>query len=328
MTEKEFHNILDKARIVWKKTPWKKILVFSFCVLLSAMFWFLQIYNQNFNSTFNIPVKYTSIPENVIFENELPNVLRVTIKDNGYTMFKYFFTKRKDTISIDVADVIKHLPGKNLQGSSLEQIIRSELFTSSELIGYSPGNILFYHTTLEKKKIPVIFDGQIFLASGYLLNGDISVTPDSVMAYGSKDVLNKLDYAYTVNDTANNFSSKDPLIYDIRKIHNVKFTPNKINVTVPIDKYTQKDVVVPITCHNLPDDLTVKFFPSTVKISFLIGLSKYASVTENDFSVEFDYNELKDLKEPNISLRITSTPDHVQNLVISPTEVEFIFEQK
>lgn len=320
------NKILTKVRIIVAEMPWNKILTFSFCLILSAIFWFILVYRENFNSTYNFPIQYSNVPENIIFEQKLPESINVTIRDNGYALFKYFFTKRTDSIHVDINNFLKS-SSKSIQGAALEDIIRNELLPSSELVSYSPGIILLRHTSLAEKNIPVIFDGQIALASGYLLNGDISIEPDTIKVYGSKEILKSLIYAYTVSDTVNEFKSQEPLTYRIKSVDNLRFVPDEVKVYVPVDEYTQKDLDIPITCINLPPDLNVKFFPSSVKISFQVGLTKYSSITSNQFTIQFDYNELKSIQESHVPIRISSYPDHIQNLTMSNTEVEFIFEK-
>lgn len=326
MSTTDNNKILKKVRIILAEMPWNKILTFSFCLILSAIFWFILVYRESFNSTYNIPIQYSNIPENIIFEQKLPESINVTIRDNGYALFKYFFTKQNDSLHIDLGNLLKS-SSKTIQGAVLEDIIRKELLPSSELMSYSPGVIPLRYTPLAEKNIPVIFDGQIFLASGYLLNGDISIEPDTIKVYGAEDVLKSLIYAYTVSDTINNFKSQDVLTYRIKSVDNLRFVPDEVKVYVPIDEYTQKDMDVAITCINLPPDLSVKFFPSSVKVSFQVGLTKYSSITSSQFSIQFDYNELKSIRESHVPIRISSYPDHIQNLTLSNTEVEFIFEK-
>ncbi|GAB6012482.1 YbbR-like domain-containing protein [Viscerimonas tarda] len=330
MNSSTLNEIARKVRIVLVKMPWKRILTFSFFVLLSAVFWFMQIYRQNFQTTCYIPIRYVSVPDSITFENELPPGIDVTIGTSGYELFRYFFAKKNDSLDINVADIIRFSDRKILQGSMFEQIIKDRLLPTSTILDYSPNRISFYYSLLQQKKIPVILDGQVFLEQGYLLSGDIYTIPDSVIAYGGKDVLGSLNYAYTVDDTITigNMKSPSPLVYCIKPISNVKFEPNNVVVVVPVDKYTQKDVSIPITCNHLPADLRIKFFPSSVKVSFLVGLSQYSSISQRDFSVELDYNDLKNSAETLIPLRVTSSPDHIHNLSLSPSEVEFLFEQK
>lgn len=326
MSTNDNNKIVEKVRIILAGMPWNRILTFSFCLILSAIFWFILVYRESFNSTYNFPVQYSNIPENIIFVQPLPESINVTIRDNGYALFKYFFTKRNDSLHINLNEFMKS-SGKVIQGAAFEDIIRRELLPTSELVSYSPGVISLRHTQLAEKNIPVIFDGQIFLESGYLLNGEIRVEPDIIKVYGSEDILTSLIYAYTVSDTVYNFKSQEPLVYRIKTVENIRFVPNEVKVYVPIDEYTQKDMDIPITCINLPPDLNIKFFPSSVKVSFQVGLSKYSSITSDNFLIQFDYNELKNIRESFVPIRITSYPDHIQNLMLSTTEAEFIFEK-
>ena len=330
MNSSVFNNIVRKVRITLVGMPWKKILTFSFFVFLSAIFWFMQIYRNQFQTVRHIPIKYVSIPDSIVFENELPPIIDVVIEDRGYALFKYFFIGDNDSLEINVSEIIR-FSGNNsvLQGALFEQIIRNRLLQTSNILSYNPNRISFYYTLLQHKKIPVILDGQISLAQGYLLSGDIHTIPDSVMVYAGKDILGGLNYAYTVSDTINDVKSQGYLTYDIKPVSNVKIIPEKVKVVVPVDKYTQKDIIVPITCSNLPDDLNVKFLPSNAKVSFLIGLSQYNVISKDDFSIELDYNDLKHFSNNAIPLHITSSPDYIiHNLSLSPSEVEFIFEQK
>jgi hypothetical protein len=310
------------------RLPRKTILTFSFFTLLSAVFWFMQVYRQKFQTVRHIPVKYIEVPDSIVFENKLPQTIDVTVEDAGHALFRYFFTKDNDSLEINVSEIIRQANSKVLQGSMYEQIIKDCLLSSSTVINYDPNRISFIYSALQQKKIPVILDAQIFLAQGYLLSGDIYVIPDSVTAYSGKDILGSLNYAYTVSDTVSNVKSQEPLTFELKPINNVKFTPSKVEVVVPVDKYTQKEITIPITCIGLPSDLNVKFFPSTVRISFITGLSQYNNISADDFSVELDYNDLKNPNETVIPLRITSSPEYVHNLSLSPSEVEYIFEQK
>ncbi|NDW18905.1 YbbR-like domain-containing protein [Dysgonomonas sp. 216] len=322
-----YHNISEKVRKILVNTPWRKVLTFSFFVLLSSILWFFQIYRQNFTASYDLPIRYISIPDSVIFNTPLPESINITIKDNGYGLFNSYFTKRKDSLTIDISEVFATTSNKVLSSTSLQQAVKNKLQNTATLVNYDPSFITFQYTALKQKKLPVIFNGQVFISSGYLLDGDISILPDTVLAYGPETILNGMNYVYTVNDTIHEYNSESPLKYAIKNIENVKFIPDVVDVYVPIDKYTQKNLQIEIVCINLPEKLEVKFFPSSVKVSFLVGLSQYQQITEKDFVIQLDYNDLKNTRESHVPLRIISMPDHIQSVSMSPADVEFIFEQ-
>nr|WP_297161906.1 YbbR-like domain-containing protein [uncultured Dysgonomonas sp.] len=287
----------------------------------------MQIYNQYFETSINIPIKYVSVPDSIIFQDSLPSQINLRIKDNGFSMFKYYFKKR-DTLRLDVSAIINSSSSKVLQGSTFDMYVRKALPVSTQILNYDPVRISFNYAILEYKKVPLIFDGQINLSPGYFLNSDIRIIPDSVMAYAAKPDLDKLMFAYTVNDTISGLNSDKRIPFKLASVKGIRFVPDIVNIDVPVEAYTQKNVEVPVECLNLPENLNVKFFPSRVKLSFFVGVSEVDSIKIKDFSVAIDYDGIKDSKQVSVPVRITSSPSYVRNLTISPPNVEFIFEYK
>lgn len=323
--DKEINS--QKVRTFFKKISGKKILTFLFFLLLSCIFWMMQIYRHKYEATLIIPVKYIDIPDSIVFENELPLEIKARIKDDGGTLFEYLLTRTSDTLVVDVRDIIKSTPDKIIQGRNFEQLIMSKLSPTSELISYTPTRMSFIFALLHFKKLPVIYNGNISFASGHMLVGDLSLSPDSVLVYGSKMVLDTLFYAYTVSDTIENVSTNHKVKVVMNPITGIKYVPNFVELTIPVDKFLEKEIDVPITCINLPSDLSIKFFPSTVKIPILVGLKRNDEITSESFSITIDYNDIKETKESSIPIRITNSPDYIRTKGPIPSEVEFVLEK-
>lgn len=321
-------KILDLVKAFFRSISWKKVLTFSFFVVLSTIFWVIQVYRQKFEATLTIPIKYANVPDSIVFENELPLEISARIKDDGATLFKYYLLKRDDSLEINIRDIIKESTKRVIQGSSFEQIIRTKLYPSSELISYTPAHISYVYAILQQKSLPVIYDGYIDLPSGYMIDGELSYTPDSVVVYGSSSSLDTLYFAHTVTDTISDIISDTTFSVGMRKTKGIKFVPNSIAVSVPVDQFTSKEVDVHVTCVNLPSNMSIKFFPSTVKIPMLVGLKRYKDIDATCFIVKVDYNDIKDQKESVTPVRIFESPDYVRTKMPVPSEVEFILEEE
>lgn len=322
--------ILAKVKTFFKKTPWKKILTFLFFVFLSSIFWMMQVYRQKFEATLVIPIKYTNIPDSIVFDQTLPSSVSVRIKDDGASLFKYYFLKRNDSLVINLRDLISQTGVAKIDGRVFEQFVRSKLFVSSEIINHFPTQVSYSYAVLHQKKIPVIYDGYVGLASGYMIDGDIGISPDSVYAYGSKASLDTLFFAHTTTDTISNVNSSRKISVPIQSLQGIKFVPNEIGLSIPVDEFTQKEVDVPITCVNLPKNMNVKFFPSSVKVPIFVGLKRFNDINDKDFQVTVDYEDIKMIKDvsSSISIRITESPDYVRTKPPIPSEVEFVLEQE
>ncbi len=322
--------LLDKVRAFFKRIRWRKILTFSFFVFLSSIFWMMQIYRQKFEVTYVIPLKYVNIPDSVVFETELPTVITTRIKDDGATLFRYYFAKRNDSLEIDIRKMIHESQSQVIQGRVFEQIIRGKLFLSSELMSYSPAQLSYAYAVLQQKKLAVIYDGYINLAAGYIIDGDFITYPDSVIAYGSKASLDTISFAHTVGDTIDNVTSSRNITVAIKPIRGIRFIPNKVELSIPVDEFTSKEIEVPVTCVNLPNNLNIRFFPSTVKVPFFVGLKRHNEIKPDDFKVIVDYDEIKNLEDPSSSIpvRLITSPDYIRTKLPIPGEVEFVLEKE
>ena len=320
--------ILQEVRSFFKKIQWRKILTFLFFVLLALSFWLMQVWRQKFDGDLNIPVKYINVPDSIIFENELPSNIQARIRDDGSAIFRYYFTKGKDSIVVDVREIVKSTQERAIKDQVFEQLVKEKLFNTTELLGYTPARLSYIYAILHQKKLPVIYDGYVSLASGYLLDGELTLQPDSVMAYGSYAALDTLRYAHTEDDTLKDVTSKRKILVSMRETKGVKYTPNLVELTIPADEFNEKNVEVPVVCVNLPQNLTIKFFPSSVKIPFFVGLKRYNDITAEDFKVVVNYDDIKDFRDVSISVRIAESPDYVQTKLPIPADVEFVLEQK
>lgn len=321
-------KIIKKFRFIFRKISWKKNLTFLFFLLLAIIFWGMQVYSQRIEIKLTLPIKYTNVATNILFEQELPSNVEVSILDYGSAILKYS-SRRMDSLEIDLGTIIKESNTKKiLQGQVYEQLIRTKLLPSSELLNFSPAYISYAYNRVAVKKMPVLFDGVTNLSAGYQLDGDIIIYPDSVIAYGSAAALDTLTFAYTDRDTIKNIKESKRVDVALRKTKGVEYKPNKIKLDIPVDQFIVKELKVPVECINLPENLTIKFFPSEVSVSFFVGLKRYNLIESSNFKILVDYKDIKDLGNKSIPVRIIESPDFVRTRLPEPSEVEFILEQK
>jgi hypothetical protein len=183
------------------------------------------------------------------------------------------------------------------------------------------------YSLLKAKRVPVIFDGEISTESNFLLSGDIVVSPDSVTAYSSEDILRELNVAFTTNNQLKNLDKNTVVKLRLRREDRIRFSPQVVEVNIPIAEFAQKEITVPVRCLNQPYGTNVIFFPSSVTISFAVALSSFKDITPDDFSIDLDYHELEQTTNGFIRLRLTDSPNFIQNISIQPSSVEFILEK-
>ena len=322
-------KILDnkaKVRILGLHVEWHKILTFAFFLLLSATFWFILVLRQTFEATIEIPIKYTGIPDSVLLKNDLPSKINVGVSDKGLTLFRSFVLNGNDTIEINVRNYIL-AENTLLKDDQLAQLIKNKFEKSTTLLRYNPARISLDYSLLKSKKVPVIFDGEVTTVPNFLLSGDIEVKPDSVTAYSSEEILDKLNVAFTTSNKFEDLEKNSVFKLHIRQQDKVRFRPDFVHVTIPVAEFAQKELTVPITCLNQPFGTEAVFFPSNVSVSFAVSLKDFNNISASDFSINLDYTELEQATNGVVKLRLTESPNYIQNISLRPASVEFILEK-
>lgn len=316
-----------KVEAYFSTFPWRNLLFFLLFLVLAFIFWLMLFFQkENVEGTYRIPLKYTNIPEDVVFDNPLPEYIEISIADNGVEVF-LLDIRKKDSLIINVSQLAEE-GTTQLQGDQYRQLIRSQLSPSTNIRGYYPMSISLATSQLAHKQLRVVFDGEITTNRANLVADSAIFIPETVTAYGSGKSLQKLDAAVTEYTLFKNLKATSQLPVTISPVEGVKFIPAQVDIYIPIKEFTERTFEIPITASRMPQDMDVKFFPSRVKVSFSVTLEEYKKIAPEDFAIELDYREFHANEGGRVELELTKIPLSANNVRISPTSVEFLFENK
>ncbi|MCE5204611.1 MAG: hypothetical protein LLF80_00690 [Porphyromonadaceae bacterium] len=316
-----------KARAYFSTFPWKNLLFFLLFLMLAFIFWMMLFFQkENVEGTYRIPLKYTNIPEDVVFDNALPAFIEISVADNGVGIF-LLDIRKKDSLEINVKQLTEE-GTTELQGDQYRQLIRSRLAPNTNIRGYYPMSISLATSKLERRELRVVFDGEITTSRANLVADSALFIPETVIAYGSGESLKQLKTAVTEFTVFKNLKATSQLPIKINSVKGVKFVPSEVEIYIPIEEFTERTLEIPITASHVPADLDVKFFPSRVKISFSVTLEDYKKIKAEDFEIELDYRNFHANEGGRVELELTKNPSSANNTRISPSSVEFLFENK
>lgn len=316
---------LPKAKTYFSTFPWKNLLILLLFLVIAFIFWLMLFFQkQNIEGTYRLPIKYSSIPENVVFDNPLPQYIDISVTDNGAEIFRLDIRK-KDSLEIDVIEQAEE--GYTiLQGEQFRQLLRTKFASSTIIRGYYPMTISLSTSELESRKLLVSFDGEITTNRANLIADSITFIPESVIAYGSQESLDKLESAATEYTVLKSLNATSQLPININQVDGIRFSPSKVEIYIPIIEFTEQSFDIPIKATHLPNNLDVKFFPSRATVSFSVTLEDYLEITPENFSIELDYRTFSDNEDGRVKLELTTNPSSVIGPKISPSTVEFLFE--
>jgi len=175
--------------------------------------------------------------------------------------------------------------------------------------------------------LPVKPDFTFEVDKQFTVRDGIILEPDSVEVTGPDLILDTLKYATTVQSDlgllSRNYSDKVKL----RKLNDLEYNRSRVDCTIELEKYTEVQLSIPVEVLNLPDSLSLQTFPSRIKLTCNVGLSKYDRMDKNLFRAVVDYSAIGE-KTRELDVTIQNIPVYLISYEYSPKSVEFLISRR
>lgn len=304
----------------------REFLIFLFFFLIAAGFWLLQTLNNDYEMEFSIPVRVKDVPNDVVLTSEPASELRVRVKDRGTVLMNYMLGKSFYPVNLSFSDYKGNNNHVAIHAAELEKKVSALLNASSNIISIKPDTLEYIYSEGKSKRVPVRFHGKVSAGLQYYVS-DTICQPDSVLVYAPEMMLDTIVNAYTKEVNIENISDTTRQWIPLASMKGVKFVPNSVELTFPVDIYTEKTVEVPLHGVNFPADKVLRAFPSKVQITFQVGLKRFRSIKAEDFAIYVSYEELLKLGSDKYTVKLKSYPEGIRLIRIVPEQVDFLIEQ-
>lgn len=305
----------------------REFLIFLFFFFIASGFWLLQTLNNDFETEFSVPVRLKGVPNNVVLTSEPSSELHIRVKDKGTVLLNYMLGKSFFPVTLDFSDYKGKDNHVRIHSSELEKKLLSQLNISTKLLSVKPDTLEYFYSAGASKLLPVKFRGTVSAGRQYYIS-DTICRPDSVLVYAPAGVLDTMTVAFTRNVKFENVSDTLSQQVSLATPKGVKFVPASVEMIFPVDIYTEKTVEVPLRGVNFPAGKVLRAFPSKVNVTFQVGLSHFRQITESDFRINVSYEELLKLgSDKKYTVRLKTVPKGVNQIRISPEQVDFLIEQ-
>lgn len=304
----------------------REFLIFLFFFLIAGGFWLIQTLNNDYETEFSIPVRMKDVPNDVVLTSEPPSELRIRVKDKGTVLLNYMLGKSFFPVNLSFPDYRGRNNHVKIYASEFEKKILSQLNASSKILSIKPDTLDYIYSTGKSKLVPVQLRGKVSAGLQYYVT-DTIYGPDSVLVYAPDEILNTITTAFTQQVNLGNISDTIRQRVSLATVKGAKFVPGSVELTFPVDIYTEKTVEVPLQGVNFPADKALRAFPSKVQITFQVGLKRFRNIKASDFVINVSYEELLKLGSDKYTVKLKSAPQGISQIRIVPEQVDFLIEQ-
>lgn len=316
-----------KIKTLWGKINSKlsrSVLLYVWFLFISFVFWLTLTLNNSFQQDLLIPLKLKSVSDSTTMISDVPQTIRITLKDRGTAMLKYRFGNLP-TLQIDFSEYsngqgLLRVPSAELLGE-----LRNLFSAGSVITAVNPDSLRLLYTNLPPKKVPLNFDLDIQPNLQYVINGPVRCNVDSVLVYSDKNTLSGLTEAYTYHVEERDLTDTLMREVAVAPIVGAKIVPKSVRLTIPVEQLIYKKQRVPVMVVDQPVNINVLTFPAMVEASFLVPQSMYRKTVAIKAAVY--YNDVLESATNHVAVKVVEAPALCKSISLSVDSVEYIIEK-
>ncbi len=302
------------------------------CFGIASLFWCLIALSNDYNTRISIPVTYINIPGKKVVINDLPKEISVIIRTNGFRIISLGFNKKQESIEIDVASKMKSTSVSSgfmsLATKSFLPDFNQQLGKEITVSGFEPDSIIFNFRDRATKAVPVFIDLKASFARQFDTSSSPVANPAFIEVSGPPAILSKLKFIKTelveTGELKSTFKKKVGLVKNKLLTYDV----SEVNVTVPVEKFTEGTVDVPVNAINVSKGFSLKTFPERVKVRYVTSLSDFNRVSPAMFDAIVDASNLETLHPDKVSIQLITRPSFVRSATAEPERVDYILRKQ
>lgn len=305
----------------------KNFLQFLTFVAIAGAFWCFVTFNNTMQQDVTVTVKLVGKPSGITFIDDIPPTITVTVKDKGTTFLKLLF-RRQPTITLDYNSFVDEKNSKFIVGTTALQALSKTLFRrEASIVRVTPEYIECRVTDRLPKRVPVNYLDHLDIKPDkrFVLYGDISCEPDSVLVYGDASVLASITEVNIHTIRESNIEHSISRVVRLQAVDGARFEPSRVTVSIPVQPLIHKRQALPVQVRNAPEGVNVIVFPGTVDATFLVPQSLYKK-TDESFVAVVDYNTIE-IGKNKVAVSIGEVPAVYENIKLLTDSVEYIIEK-
>lgn len=307
----------------YSKRPMREkgiMLLISF--LITLMLWFSVTLNESYEVACEFNIDMEAIPEDIQITQEKFPKLSAVVEGPGFDILLGKFQNRNDTIFLPFHHVMKS--GYIISEKEINSVA-SKFPPQIRIKNLYPDTINISYEKKISKRVPLVSKAVVSLAPEYQLKEQAELTPDSVVIIGPQTILDTTHQWFTVDYNTNIVSETIQSIYIpvLDTFTELSVIPKTAQLTIHAQRYTQKNINVPILIQNLPEGTDVSLEKDYVEIACLVPLERYENLKETDYMIKIDYQTL-DPSIPFLIPEIDFLPSYVKPVFMNPAQINYV----
>ncbi len=303
----------------------RRLTVFLSCLIVAFATWMLIALSGNYKYRVDSRINYIDPPENRAYHPLQEDSVSLQIEGSGWQLLFSRLRLQPPVINVSLSALSSR---SYIVFSNQMNDLNKQFESNQRVIAVNPDTLFFDFSKRSVKKVPIKLIKDISFVPTYGISGPIKLIPDHVIVNGAAVDLKKFKFWPT--SVFKRVDVKDTILAKVgfikSNVDNMDIFPLSVKVEIPIERFTEKIVKVPIKVLNA-EGYDVHVLPEKVSITVLTALSRYASVNQDSFEVSINLKDSREQGYSQLPLKLTHIPGYSKLVKVDPQVVDFFIKK-
>lgn len=298
--------------------------------------WLLISLSKSYSTEIHFPVEHYGIPEDRVVTAPLPEKLRLQVRSHGFELLAYKLFSRQTPVKVDLKELRYSDRKKRLEGylptSKLLGRFSEQFPENTEVEDVSPDTIFVSLSPRKKKEVEVIPELELEFREQFRLADEVEVHPPKVTLNGPASVLDTTHLIKTKTVELKDLHKDQKVQVELRTdsiSDKVQASPSRVDLRIKVNEFTEGKVRIPLKSEDVPKEYTLKTYPDSVTVHYLVGFNNYEKVEGSMFEARVSFPEGKARKKKErLNVELKDRPSFVDVVRFEPESVEFIIRKE
>ena len=307
-------------------TERRRLSAFFTCLVLAVVAWIVTVLSNPYKYTVKEILDFRNTPQKRAFHSLQSDTVNAIVNGTGWDML---FSKMNAGNS-DINVNLSVLENKSyvVLSSQMDQI-NSKRESGQQIIAFTPDTLYFDFSNRKVKRVPIHLQFAIKYQHQFYQSDDIAIKPAYVIVNGPASVIDKISEWETDTLKLDSVGETVKTEVNLRPVSegNLSLYPKTVQVTIPVDEFTEKVLEIPVKVINNHNYDDVKIFPQKIKVTFTTSLNRYQEINEDFFvaTVDLDLWRLHAYKV--LPVKLSKVPGYCRVVKIEPQDIDFIIKK-
>ena len=304
----------------------RKVQIFLLFLVVAFLLRLVSKLSEQYTKQSNFWISYTNQPDSIFIKASTRDQIPVRLQASGFSFLSY--TWRPKVVQIDLSRLnyrnrSYYVPKQDFQGQ-----IEDQLSGSMRLLDIGLDTLYVDYVAVKEKRVPVQLASSYVVAQNHLIDGEIGIEPSEFTIKGPVSEIDSISGVITVPverpELDADFVFKEALVLD-QRLEYTLLQPSSVTVSGTVYRFSEKMLEIPVTVLNVPIGAEIKTFPEKVSVLCRAKLERLKSLSEADFSVTADYEQLTSDQLLQVSIKMQ--PEDLPSVQLLDTQLEFILRR-